>query len=258
MNRVLNFLREKAFVFILLACILAATGTSIWAIETVRNSLNQGLTQNNEGSELDEGFPQASLEGDTAWDQPVDNVANNMNDEISMDEASDDAQSIAQDSSSSSSGALSSPEPSETPAASETQADVQIPSSVLPVSGLVTKAYSGDELVYSETLCDWRTHNGMDYGATYGETVISPIDGVVCTIETDGNWGGIVEIIDENGVIWRFCGVENSPLNVDDTVLATQEIGVIGEISAESSEGAHLHLEIIKDGVYQNPADYLK
>ena len=37
------------------------------------------------------------------------------------------------------------------------------PASTQPFSGRVLNAYSGDELVYSKTLGDWRTHNGVDY-----------------------------------------------------------------------------------------------
>ena len=32
-------------------------------------------------------------------------------------------------------------------------------------------AFSGEELVYNETLGDWRTHNGADYAAKAGEDV---------------------------------------------------------------------------------------
>ena len=35
----------------------------------------------------------------------------------------------------------------------------------------VLNSYSGDELVYSKTLGDWRTHNGVDYAASRGAEV---------------------------------------------------------------------------------------
>ena len=45
-----------------------------------------------------------------------------------------------------------------------------------PVSGQVLAVWSGDELVYNETLGDWRTHNGTDYACKEGEDVLSPCE----------------------------------------------------------------------------------
>ena len=43
MSRIRDFLRDKGVTLILLACIAAAVGTAVWAIQTVRGRLQQDL-----------------------------------------------------------------------------------------------------------------------------------------------------------------------------------------------------------------------
>ncbi len=277
MNRILNFVREKAFVLILLGSILAAAGTGIWAIRTVQQNLNQSSTPD----ELDlESFWETEQEGNTIWDEPVENVTDEMDGEIAMDDTTAPAQEseeaavyepgepmpedgqTGQDTPSESAtslpGELSSSDASDPSIVYEPQTEAVTPSFVMPVSGLVTQLYSEDELIYNETLGDWRTHNGIDYAASLGEEVIAPIAGEVTALYTDGNWGGVVELLDAQGYTWRFCGVENSTLQAGEHVEIGRVIGEIGIISAESAMDPHLHLEILHNGQYQDPADFLR
>ena len=66
-------------------------------------------------------------------------------------------------------------------------------------------SYSGDELVYSKTLGDWRTHNGVDYAAEKGAEVAAPAAGKVVETGTDDKWGPVVAIEDESGRDCRVC-----------------------------------------------------
>ncbi|MFI3169778.1 MAG: M23 family metallopeptidase [Faecalibacterium sp.] len=278
MNRIVNFVREKAFVLILLGSILAAAGTGLWAINTVQQNLNQTTLPDESALDDFAGFGDAQQEGDSIWDEPADTVTDEMNGEIAMQaqpeeqEPSEEAvvlepgnpsdgadgQNAPTDSSSDLSGSSSLSEPSEASAVLEPQAAAGTVSFVLPVSGAILQEYSAQELVYSETLCDWRTHNGVDYAASLGEEVIAPVAGQVVRVYTDGNWGGVVELLDQNGYTWRFCGVENSTLQAGDAVSISQVIGCIGTISAESALQTHLHLEILHEGVYQDPSEFLR
>ncbi len=279
MNRMLNFVREKAFALILLGSIAAAVGTGIWAMRTVQQNLNQ--TTLPDENEAFDGFDTADLEGDGIWNESVADVTDEMNGEIAMDDAAP-AETVAPtaaqdavvlepgvsdgqiapdsqpDSSMDASGASLPSEPSEASVVLEPQAITVTPSFVLPVSGAMVQAFSGDELVYNETLSDWRTHNGADYAASLGEEVIAPVTGQIVTVYTDGNWGGVVELETADGYLWRFCGVENSTLQAGDAVTIGQVLGEIGTISAESGADPHLHLEILQDGVYQDPSLFIK
>ena len=48
---------------------------------------------------------------------------------------------------------------------------------VSPLKGEVLMAFSVDQLVYSPTLADWRTHDGVDISAKPGTTVLSAAAG---------------------------------------------------------------------------------
>ena len=113
--------------------------------------------------------------------------------------------------------------------------------------------YSGDELVYSKTLGDWRTHNGADYAAPAGESVTAAKAGKVVSVSEDALWGGVVEVEDANGVTWRYCGVAAPAVKAGDSVTAAAALGTAGSIPAETSGDAHIHLECVKDGAYLDP-----
>lgn len=44
---------------------------------------------------------------------------------------------------------------------------------VLPIQGEVLTAFSVDQLLYNETLDDWRTHDGVDIAAAEGDAVLA-------------------------------------------------------------------------------------
>ena len=118
-------------------------------------------------------------------------------------------------------------------------------------------AFSGDELVYSATLGDWRTHNGADYAAPAGESVYPAKAGKVDSVTEDALWGYVVEITDKNGVTWRYCGLTDTEVKAGDSVTTATAIGKAGSVPAEASGEAHLHLECIKDGAYLDPEGLL-
>ena len=56
---------------------------------------------------------------------------------------------------------------------------------VTPLQGDVLTAFSMEELVYSPTLGDWRTHNGVDIAAQQGTTVLAASAGAVLSVTDD-------------------------------------------------------------------------
>ena len=119
-------------------------------------------------------------------------------------------------------------------------------------------SYSGDELVYSKTLGDWRTHNGVDYAAEKGAEVAAPAAGKVVETGTDDKWGPVVAIEDESGRVWRVCGTADTKVKKGDTVSAGQTIGKVGSVSCECAEESHIHLEVMQDGRYLDPVKAMK
>lgn len=129
---------------------------------------------------------------------------------------------------------------------------------VLPVDNKIIAAFSGDELVYNLTMSDWRTHNGIDIKATKDTAVKACCDGRVKKIYSDGMLGWVVEIETEDFTT-RYCGLAKDVfVKEGSSVKQGDSIGKVGEIPLESATESHLHLEIVKNGNYQNPDEYLK
>ena len=129
---------------------------------------------------------------------------------------------------------------------------------ILPVDNKIITAFSADELVYNLTMGDWRTHNGIDIKATKDTAVKACCDGTVKKIYNDGMLGWVVEIETEDFAT-RYCGLaEKVFVKEGQKVKQGDTIGKVGEIPLESATDSHLHLEIVKNGNYQNPDEYLK
>lgn len=149
--------------------------------------------------------------------------------------------------------------PSQPPASSAPDVSAALPAVpaqpfASPKSGAVLQPFSGDELVYNETLGDWRTHNGMDIAGKAGDTIKAPMAGTVKTAAEDALWGGVVEI-EADGCIARVCGLAKPAVKEGQTVALGDKLGKLAEAPAESALPAHLHIEITRDGKLVDPAE---
>ena len=252
MEQIKKLLRSRGFTLALLACLVAAAAAGVWAVRTVRDELKKSYDDLTTPQEEPAPEPQLTLDPqeDDVWQQPV------------TDAAESAANVPKPASSASSSGAQSGSglvhEPSALQGASSPASSSAAPASTQPVSGRVLNAYSGDELVYSSTLGDWRTHNGVDYAAEKGAEVAAPAAGKVVETGTDDKWGPVVAIEDESGRVWRVCGTAEAKVKKGDTVSAGQTIGKVGSVSCECAEESHIHLEVVQDGRYLDPVKAMK
>ena len=128
----------------------------------------------------------------------------------------------------------------------------------LPVGGKVVAEFSGDDLVYNETLKDWRAHSGVDFEAKLGEEVRASADGVVEEV-FDSELGRCVVVDHEDGYATMYANLsEDSSLKKGDKIAKGDKIGTVGNTAlGDSTNGEHLHFEIVKDGKNVNPVDYL-
>ena len=51
-----------------------------------------------------------------------------------------------------------------------------------------------------------------------------------------------------------MCGLNSPAVKPGDTVTAGQKLGTVGTISCECAEEAHIHLEVLQNGQYLDPA----
>jgi hypothetical protein len=106
-------------------------------------------------------------------------------------------------------------------------------------------------------LHEWREHTGDDVRASKYEPVYSPVEGVVQLARWKGGYGNCVEIKDKDGLPYfvRYGHLDTIFVREGATIKRGQMIGRIG--STGLSTGAHLHIEIIVQGYYQDPGLFL-
>jgi len=129
------------------------------------------------------------------------------------------------------------------------------PAFIKPVSGDITTEFSPDELIWNETLGQWLTHNGIDIAAGAGTVVTASESGVISAAYEDTMLGSTIEIAHSDGWITRYCSLETLNLiEVGQQVGKGEIISSVGSSAlCESTAGAHLHFELLKDGKYVNP-----
>ena len=260
MEQFRKFLRDKAFALVLTACLLAAAAAGVWAVRTVRNELKKDLdavrSPSSTAPGIDEGIntsPGVAGEEEAEWQQQNAPAANSVANVPKADSSSGGAAS----SSGARSGSGSVREPSALQTESLPASSSAAPASTQPVSGRVLNSYSGDELVYSKTLGDWRTHNGVDYACAQDAQVCAPVGGKVTAVDTDGRWGSVVCIEDSAGHLWRVCGTADPTVQTGDEVSVGQILGRAGSIPNECAEETHIHLEVLQGEQYLDPAKLL-
>lgn len=128
---------------------------------------------------------------------------------------------------------------------------------VLPASNVILREYS-DKLVYSETLGEWRTHNGVDFEVKEDATIKAIADGTVSSIETDTLWGEVIVIDHGDKLVSRYCGVSASGISVGQTVKAGDIIGSVSDIPSEIVDAPHIHVEVLANGKYVDPMTLMK
>lgn len=123
---------------------------------------------------------------------------------------------------------------------------------VLPLTNEVMKTFSDGKQFFSQTMNDWRTHNGVDFKGEANQEVKALADGTVVAVGEDPLWGKILEIDHGFGVRSRYCGV-TSDLAAGTEVKVNDVIGTLSEIPCELLEDPHLHLEIFVKDAYVDP-----
>lgn len=129
-----------------------------------------------------------------------------------------------------------------------------------PIEGEKTREFSMENLIYSETLEEWTTHQGLDIKADRTTVVKAAETGTVVAIKNDPRYGLTVIIEHENGFKTVYSNLLTTEfVTEDEKVEKGQSIGTVGNSAVfEIADEPHLHFEMIKDGEYVDPTVYLK
>lgn len=124
-----------------------------------------------------------------------------------------------------------------------------------PLDGEIQKMYSLDKVIYSKTLEQWKTHDGIDISADEGTEVKSIEKGVVDSIQNDSFYGTTIQIEHKSGYRSIYCNLdENVYVSVGDSVIKGQKIGKVGNTSiGEYLDDPHLHFMLYLNDESINP-----
>ena len=100
-----------------------------------------------------------------------------------------------------------------------------------------------------------RMHNGIDFLAKEGTPVMASANGKVRSAEHADSYGNRVIIDHGNGFSTSYSQMQKYIVNPDQSVKKGEVIGYVG--SSGLSTAPHLHYEVMKDGKYVDPSDYL-
>ena len=128
-----------------------------------------------------------------------------------------------------------------------------------PIKGEVIRDFTPDSLVYSETLEEWITHNGVDIKADKTSVVIAAAEGTVYAIKTDPRYGLTVIVEHEGGYKTVYANLLTAEYVVEgEQIESGQTIGTVGNSATfEIADDYHLHFEMLKDDAYVDPNNYM-
>lgn len=99
-------------------------------------------------------------------------------------------------------------------------------------------------------------HQGIDIANSQGTPIVAALDGTVTRVGVgSGGAGNRIRIKHAGGFETVYMHLSSFNVQQGTTVRQGQKIGEMGNTGA--STGTHLHFEIYKNGVAQNPAEYL-
>ncbi len=150
------------------------------------------------------------------------------------------------------------PQPQETTAKEESPVVAEDVNFISPVtSGTIIKEWSADIPVFSNTMEDYRVHLGIDIEADAGTPVYAAADGTVESVEFHPMMGQTIVISHAGGYKTVYQNLQTKvpeTIKAGASVKAGDEIGALGDTALiEISEAPHLHFELYKDDICENP-----
>jgi murein DD-endopeptidase MepM/ murein hydrolase activator NlpD len=98
-------------------------------------------------------------------------------------------------------------------------------------------------------------HTGLDFPAETGTPIYAAAGGVVVTQEFHPQYGNMIEVDHGNELITRYAHSSRVLVKKGDLIKRGQKIAEVG--TTGRSTGAHLHFEVLVQGVPQDPQKFL-
>ncbi len=276
-RRLKRFLEKKAFILVLILCVLSAAGMyGMYKMEFDQAEDNefevaQGLADLNEAPEDVENIEvkgraetdtQKSLEtiGGSAIASGAEGAM--AQNDSPVDPAGSDNAAVNPNANPEGLNAEIDPAPDEgTPAIAAAQSLHFSSKDKIkwPVKGNIIMDFSPDSTIYFATLDQYRCNPAIFIQASTGTEVVSCADGMVAAIGEDEELGKTLTVDLGDGYQAVYGQLENIQVALDAKVAAGD---VLANVSVPSKyfgvEGSHLYFQMLKDGEPVNPRAYLE
>lgn len=128
-----------------------------------------------------------------------------------------------------------------------------------PLVGPIGMKYAVDSLVYSKTLDQFTTHEGIDIIAPINTPVMAAQAGEVIEVVVDSRLGITIAIAHEGNIITRYSNLSTDQMvEVGDFVERGEVISGVGRSALFSiAEEPHLHFEVLVEGKNVDPSLYI-
>lgn len=128
-----------------------------------------------------------------------------------------------------------------------------------PSAGDIIKPFSTDTLLYSKTLSDWRTHDGVDYSAVVDKKVTAAADGTVEKAYSDPLMGYTIILLHQEDYRTIYQNLTAcDAVKEGDKIKKGQFLGEGGSSSPmEGQDVPHLHFALTQNHKTVNPLDYI-
>lgn len=130
----------------------------------------------------------------------------------------------------------------------------------LPVQGDIIQDYAKNSLIYSKTLEQWTTHEGLDIASDRGVPVKASFEGTVVDVYNDYKYGISIVIDHGSGIRTKYCNLSTDSMVKKGMKVKKGDVisGVGNTAMFESGEQPHVHFEVIQNGVSVNPKNFIK
>lgn len=125
--------------------------------------------------------------------------------------------------------------------------------SILPAPGLLSSGFSRSRMhpIHHTPLA----HEGIDVSAPRGTPIFAAAKGTVVRVGWTAGYGEMVEIDHGYGYVTRYGHASKTLVRRGQVVERGEAIARVG--SSGIATGAHVHYEVLVDGVPQNPMNYV-
>ena len=131
----------------------------------------------------------------------------------------------------------------------------------VPCDGYPSKTYDIQNLSYSLTMNDLRTHEGVDIAANEGSEVVAAEDGEISAVYYDAMMGRCITIDHKDGFVSIYKNLAAElPEGIEEGAKVSKGdvIGAVGSSAIiEQADEPHLHFELKANGTNVDPLEYI-